>query len=79
MPVFSGAVDTLINKIDLNRAVDDNERLPGISTRKNYGKMFKRKSELNKVEANLVEELKTCKESLDAKKMMYGMWSVMNQ
>jgi hypothetical protein len=27
-PIFSGAVDTLINKIDSNKAVDDDYNMP---------------------------------------------------
>jgi hypothetical protein len=39
----------------------------------------KRWNELNQVESELFEELRNTREELKQKKMMYGMWQVMNQ
>jgi len=36
-------------------------------------------SDLNIVESDLIEELRLCKEALESKKMVYGLWSVNNQ
>lgn len=77
VPVFSGAVDTLINKIDPRKAIDDSSRLPLISGRLG-GKSFKRKHDLNKIEAALLEEHKLCREALDRQKLMYGQWRELN-
>jgi hypothetical protein len=38
----------------------------------------KRKSDLNAIESDLLEELRLCKEALESKKMIYGLWSVNN-
>jgi len=64
IPVYSGAVDTLINKIDPRKAIDDSSRLPFISGRLG-GKSFKKKQDLNKVEAALLNEHKLCRDALD--------------
>lgn len=65
IPVFSGAVDTLINKIDPRKAIDDSSRLPFISGRLGGKNPFKKKQDLNKVEAALLEEHKLCRDALD--------------
>jgi len=51
-PVFSGAVDTLINKIDPHKAVDDDFKIPAHNKKVNY----KKKSDLNDIESTLLDE-----------------------
>lgn len=51
-PVFSGALDTLINKIDPHKAVDDDYKTPAHKKKVNY----KRKSDLNDIESTLLDE-----------------------
>jgi hypothetical protein len=59
-----GIFITFEYKIDPRKALDDNSRLPLISGRLG-GKNFKRKQDLNKVEAALLEEHRLCREALD--------------
>lgn len=85
-PIFSGAVNTMINKID-PRKVEDVKMLPEVMqqvlgilhkgvAQKKHGK--KKWTELNQVESELFEELKSTREDLEKKRLMYGMWNVLN-
>lgn len=76
IPIFSGSVDTLINRIDVSKAVEDSFKITLI---KKVAKMYKKKGDLNQIEAALLDELKECKQALESKNMMYGLWSVMGQ
>ena len=75
-PVFSGSVNTLINKIDQSKVAGEGEKEVEIKKKVRIEK--KRKSDLNAVESDLLEELRLCKEALESKKMIYGLWSVNN-
>lgn len=77
-PVFSGGVNTLINKLDSKKVVDDSFKDNSFGGRKSSKNQFKRKRDMNRVEANLIQELSLCKEALDRKKMPFGLWSVLN-
>jgi hypothetical protein len=77
VPVFSGAVNTLINKLDPAKVANEGEK--EVEFKKKIKIEKKRKSDLNAVESDLLEELRLCKESLESKKMVYGLWSVNNQ
>jgi hypothetical protein len=84
-PIFSGAVNTMINKIDPTK-VEDVQLLPevmqqaliillkGANHKKNGKKNW---SDLNSVESEIFEELKHAREQLEKKRMMYGMWNVL--
>ena len=74
-PVFSGAVDTLINKIDPHKAVSDDFVIPPHHKKKvNY----KKRSNLNDIEATLIEEHKHYSELLKHKRLVYGQWTVLS-
>ena len=75
--MFSGAVNTLINKLDPAKVANEGEK--EVEFKKKIKIEKKRKSDLNAVESDLLEELRLCKESLESKKMVYGLWSVNNQ
>jgi hypothetical protein len=76
VPVFSGAVNTLINKLDPGKVANEGDK--EVEFKKKIKIEKKRKSDLNAIESDLLEELRLCKEALESKKMVYGLWSVNN-
>ena len=63
VPVFSGSVNTLINKLDPNKVAQEGEK--DVAFKKKIKIEKKRKGDLNAVENDLLEELKICKEALE--------------
>lgn len=63
VPVFSGSVNTLINKLDPNKVAKEGEK--DVAFKKKIKIEKKRKGDLNAVESDLLEELKICKEALE--------------
>jgi hypothetical protein len=57
-------VDTLINRIDLSKAVAVEDNF-GVPLMKKVAKNYKKKGNLNQIEAALLGELKSCKQALD--------------
>ena len=62
VPVFSGAVNTLINRIDPAKVAYEGEK--DVEFKKKVKIEKKRKSDMNAVESDLLEELSLCKEAL---------------
>eukprot|EP00347_Sterkiella_histriomuscorum_P022130 403331578 len=76
IPVFSGAIDTLINKLDLKKLKDNANPYSYLYK---INPQIKDQSSLNEIEQSLVEQLKTCRSSLEDQDMLYGQWSILTQ
>ncbi|CDW80498.1 kelch motif family protein [Stylonychia lemnae] len=70
-PLFSGSVNTLINKLDLSKLNDQKK------SKLNINQVSPDKKNFSDVELMLMDELRSCKDKLEKQEICQALWSIL--